>query len=146
MLVLLGVLVLIGAAMGLHRFSRRRSSVPRKPVESVGSEERLSHHLHQSECGGLLFGGVHRGLLRARAVSLSSPSFLFELGETRLSIAGIVIAGFAVGGLFYTLSVSRLLPRLGVNGMMVSGAVLVASQLAVIAFGPRWQLQSSISC
>ena len=30
-------------------------------------------------------------------------AFLFELGETRLSIAGIVIAGFAVGGLFYTL-------------------------------------------
>jgi predicted MFS family arabinose efflux permease len=29
-------------------------------------------------------------------------SFLFELGETRLSIAGVVIAGFAVGGLIYT--------------------------------------------
>ena len=29
-------------------------------------------------------------------------SFLFELGDTSLSIAGIVIAGFAVGGLFYT--------------------------------------------
>ncbi|HZC98576.1 MAG TPA: MFS transporter, partial [Bradyrhizobium sp.] len=30
-------------------------------------------------------------------------SFLFERGETSLSIAGIVIAGFAVGGLFYTM-------------------------------------------
>ena len=30
-------------------------------------------------------------------------AFLFELGETSLSIAGLVIAGFAVGGLFYTL-------------------------------------------
>src|ERR1700732_3686769 len=37
-------------------------------------------------------------------------SFLFELGETRLSIAGIVIAGFAVGGLLYTMTVSRFLP------------------------------------
>lgn len=44
-------------------------------------------------------------------------SFLFELGQTSLSIAGIVIAGFAVGGLFYTLTVSRLLPWLGVKGM-----------------------------
>jgi predicted MFS family arabinose efflux permease len=69
-------------------------------------------------------------------------SFLFEQGVTSLSISGLVIAGFAVGGLFYTLSVSRLLPKLGVNGMMTSGAVLMGLQLAIIAFGPRWQLQT----
>jgi len=69
-------------------------------------------------------------------------SFLFELGVTSLSIGGLVIAGFAIGGLFYTLSVSRFLPRLGVNGMMISGAVLMGLQLAVIAFGPRWPLQA----
>jgi len=69
-------------------------------------------------------------------------SFLFELGETSLSIAGIVIAGFAVGGLFYTMSVSRLLPRLGVNGMMITGGAVVALQLAVIGFGPPWKFQA----
>jgi predicted MFS family arabinose efflux permease len=69
-------------------------------------------------------------------------AFLFELGETSLVIAGIVIAGFAVGGLFYTVSVSRFLPRLGVNGMMIAGAVLVSLQLAVVAFGPGWKIQA----
>ena len=69
-------------------------------------------------------------------------AFLFELGETSLSIAGIVIAGFAVGGLFYTMSVSRFLPRLGVNGMMIAGAALVGLQLAVVAFGPGWKIQA----
>jgi predicted MFS family arabinose efflux permease len=69
-------------------------------------------------------------------------AFLFELGETSLLIAGIVIAGFAVGGLFYTLTVSRFLPALGVNGMMVTGALLVALQLAVVAFGPGWKIQA----
>jgi predicted MFS family arabinose efflux permease len=69
-------------------------------------------------------------------------SFLFEQGVTSLSISGLVIAGFAVGGLFYTISVSRLLPWLGVDGIMVSGAVLMGLQLAVIAFGPRWPLQA----
>ena len=69
-------------------------------------------------------------------------AFLFELGESSLLIAGIVIAGFAVGGLFYTLTVSRFLPRLGVNGMMMTGAALVALQLALIAFGPGWKLQA----
>ena len=69
-------------------------------------------------------------------------AFLFELGETSLSIAGIVIAGFAVGGLFYTMSVSRFLPRLGVKGMMMAGAALVGLQLAVVAFGPGWKIQA----
>ncbi|MCP1844339.1 putative MFS family arabinose efflux permease [Bradyrhizobium sp. USDA 4524] len=68
-------------------------------------------------------------------------SFLFELGETSLSIAGIVIAGFAIGGLLYTLTVSRLLPWIGVRGMMVVGATLVAIQLVGVAFGPHWKLQ-----
>ena len=69
-------------------------------------------------------------------------SFLFELGETSLSIAGIVIAGFALGGLFYTLTVSRFLPRLGVKGMMIVGGSMVGLQLAVIAFGPSWKFQA----
>jgi predicted MFS family arabinose efflux permease len=69
-------------------------------------------------------------------------SFLFDLGETRLSIAGIVIAGFAVGGLFYTMTVSRFLPALGVKGMMIAGATLVASQLVVTAFGFGWKGQA----
>jgi predicted MFS family arabinose efflux permease len=69
-------------------------------------------------------------------------SFLFEQGETSLTIAGVVIAGFAVGGLFYTLTVSRFLPWLGVGGMMISGATIVALQLAVVAFGPPWKAQA----
>ncbi|MGY2936219.1 putative MFS family arabinose efflux permease [Bradyrhizobium sp. GM6.1] len=69
-------------------------------------------------------------------------SFLFELGQTSLSIAGIVIAGFAVGGLFYTLTVSRLLPWLGMKGMMIAGMTLVASQLVAVGFGLRWEVQA----
>jgi predicted MFS family arabinose efflux permease len=69
-------------------------------------------------------------------------SFLFELGETSLSIAGIVIAGFAVGGLFYTLTVSRFLPWLGVRGMMIAGATLVGMQLGIVALGLGWKLQT----
>ena len=68
-------------------------------------------------------------------------SFLFDLGQTSLSIAGIVIAGFAIGGLFYTMTVSRLLPKIGVNGMIIGGAALVGVQLMAVALGPEWRLQ-----
>jgi predicted MFS family arabinose efflux permease len=67
--------------------------------------------------------------------------FLVDLGEPSLSIAGLVIAGFAIGGLFYTLTVSRFLPRLGVRGMMISGATLVGLQLVAVGFGPIWKIQ-----
>jgi predicted MFS family arabinose efflux permease len=53
-----------------------------------------------------------------------------------------VIAGFAVGGLFYTMTVSRFLPRLGIRGMMIAGGTLVGLQLAVVAFGPGWKVQA----
>ncbi len=53
-----------------------------------------------------------------------------------------MIAGFAVGGLFYTLTVSRLLPRLGVNGMMIArrraGRRCNSPSSPSV---PRWKLQ-----
>jgi predicted MFS family arabinose efflux permease len=67
--------------------------------------------------------------------------FLVDLGQPSLSIAGLVIGGFAIGGLVYTLTVSRFLPRLGVKGMMISGATLVGLQLAAVGFGAAWKIQ-----
>jgi predicted MFS family arabinose efflux permease len=69
-------------------------------------------------------------------------SFLFDLGETSLSIAGIVIAGFAIGGLIYTMTVSRFLPAIGVRGMMIVGATLVGLQLIATSFGFGWKVQT----
>lgn len=69
-------------------------------------------------------------------------SFLLEIGVSSPSIAGLVLASFAVGGLVYTGTVSRLLPRLGVKGMMIGGGLLMAVQLGSVAFGPPWQLQA----
>jgi predicted MFS family arabinose efflux permease len=69
-------------------------------------------------------------------------SFLFDRGVTSLSIAGLVIACFAIGGLFYTATVSRMLARLGINGMMIYGGIVIAIQLAATAFSPNWQIQA----
>jgi predicted MFS family arabinose efflux permease len=68
-------------------------------------------------------------------------AFLLELGEPRLSIAGLVIAGYAIGGLIYAALIKRLLPRFGDNGLMVLGAILIASQIAIVGLGPPWQVQ-----
>ena len=50
-------------------------------------------------------------------------TLLHHAGETRASIPGLVIAGFAIGGALYGVFVSRLLPRLGETRMMRVGGL-----------------------
>jgi MFS family permease len=66
---------------------------------------------------------------------------LAERGEHRLSIAGIVIGCFAIGGIAYSLAVSRLLTRFGQKTMMFAGALLMAAQLGLIGLGVHWSAQ-----
>jgi predicted MFS family arabinose efflux permease len=68
-------------------------------------------------------------------------SFMVDRGQTSSSIAGIVIAGFAAGGLIYTTTISHVLPRLGVKRAMIVGSGLVGLQLAMMAFGASWKVQ-----
>ena len=50
-------------------------------------------------------------------------TMLHQAGETSASIAGIVIAGFGIGGALYSVLVSQLLGRLGETRMMRLGGV-----------------------
>jgi predicted MFS family arabinose efflux permease len=138
-LAVLGLLVVVASvavAAGFRGAALARS--PKTNLSALGHGYRTIFSNPNALCYAAVFieGCCVLGLFPYLA------SFLFELGETSLSIAGIVIAGFAVGGLFYTMTVSRFLPRLGVNGMMITGASLVGLQLAAIAFGPSWKIQA----
>jgi predicted MFS family arabinose efflux permease len=65
-------------------------------------------------------------------------TMLHQAGETRASIAGIVLAGFGIGGAFYGVSVSRLLGALGETRMMRLGGIAMGLCLVVIAARPYW--------
>ena len=62
-------------------------------------------------------------------------------GVTRASIAGVVIAGFGVGGLIYTIMVSRLLNTFGERRLMAAGGMLMAFGLVVIALRMPWPVE-----
>jgi cyanate permease len=47
-------------------------------------------------------------------------------GVTRASIAGVVIGGFAIGGIIYTLTVSWLVTHIGERRLMASGGMVMA--------------------
>ena len=62
-------------------------------------------------------------------------------GETRASIAGIVLAGFGVGGVIYTLMVGRLLAFVGERRLMAAGGMVMAFCLIVIALRATWPVE-----
>jgi predicted MFS family arabinose efflux permease len=138
-LMTIGVLVL-AASVAVGWGFRDQMRAPRRQTnfaDMVRNYRAILMHPHARVCylGVFIEGSCLLGLFPFVA------AFLAELGEPRLSIAGLVMAGFPLGGLVYTSTVSRLLPRIGERGLLIGGGALMASQLAIIALGPPWQVQ-----
>ena len=87
----------------------------------------------------------YRRGLRRRRRSLRPVSLRRALagaaGETRASIAGFVVAGFAVGGMIYSLSVGRLVANFGQRRVMIVGGCSRPSASLVEAALPPWPVQ-----
>jgi MFS transporter, DHA1 family, inner membrane transport protein len=60
---------------------------------------------------------------------------LLAIGETRASIAGLLIAAFAVGGVLYSLSVPVLIARVRERRLMVAGGTLAATGRQIAVYG-----------
>jgi predicted MFS family arabinose efflux permease len=69
---------------------------------------------------------------------------LLAIGETRASIAGLLIAAFAVGGVLYSLSVPVLIARVRERRLMVAGGALAATGLILIALHFPWVWQIAV--
>lgn len=61
----------------------------------------------------------------------------------RLTEAGLVIAGFPLGGVVYSLTLPWLMKRLRRSQMIVFGMCIVATQLILLSFVPPWPVQSA---
>jgi predicted MFS family arabinose efflux permease len=69
---------------------------------------------------------------------------LIAAGETRASIAGIVIAAFGLGGVVYSLSVPVLVANIEQRRLMIVGGSMAAVALALIAFNFPWYVQTAV--
>jgi predicted MFS family arabinose efflux permease len=69
---------------------------------------------------------------------------LLAIGETRASIAGLLIGAFALGGVLYSLSVPVLVARVRERSLMVAGGTLAALALVLIALHFPWTWQIAI--
>jgi MFS transporter, DHA1 family, inner membrane transport protein len=66
---------------------------------------------------------------------------LLASGEARASIAGIVLAGFSIGGVAYALAVPVLVRHWRGDQLMIGGGAIAALALGLAAFEPVWPLQ-----
>jgi predicted MFS family arabinose efflux permease len=89
----------------------------------------------------ICFGAVFLEALFMYGVFPHMATLLHQAGETRASIAGIVIAGFGVGGALYGVIVSGLLRLLGETNLMRIGGMVMALCLLVIALRLAWPIE-----
>jgi predicted MFS family arabinose efflux permease len=69
---------------------------------------------------------------------------LLMAGETRSSYAGMVIAGFGLGGIIYSLAVPLLIQRLNERRLMLTGAGFAAIAFLLIALNFSWSVQAMV--
>ena len=57
----------------------------------------------------------------------------------------LVLAGFGIGGIIYSLTVRWLIATLGEPGMIATGGALVTASYLLLAFSPLWQLYALVA-
>jgi len=69
---------------------------------------------------------------------------LLAIGETKSSVAGLLLAAFSTGGVIYSLSVPALVARLPERRLMMIGGSLAATGLVLISLQFPWMWQVAV--
>jgi predicted MFS family arabinose efflux permease len=69
---------------------------------------------------------------------------LLAAGETHSSYAGIIIAGFGLGGIILSLSLPFLVVRVTERQLMLTGAAFAAVAFMLIAINMDWYIQAAV--
>ncbi|HEY5279089.1 MAG TPA: MFS transporter [Pseudolabrys sp.] len=130
-----GLAVLLAAMPGFRGIKERAGKFDlQTTVATYGT-------IFRNPLAKICFGAVFLEALFMYGVFPHIATMMHNAGETRASIAGIVIAGFGVGGALYGLSVVRLLPVLGERWMMRLGGSAMGFCLVVIAATLPWPFE-----
>src|SRR6188472_3028832 len=87
------------------------------------------------------FGAVFIEALFLFGVFPYMAILLRDAGETHASIAGVVIAGFGIGGVIYTMMVAWLVAHISERRLMATGGMVMGACLLVIALRMPWPVE-----
>jgi DHA1 family inner membrane transport protein len=133
-----GAIDLIALAVAIPGFRSMGETAGRFDLSTLGPNYRA---IFSNPMAKYCFGAVFMEAVFMFGVFPYIASLLHTAGEMRASIAGIVLAGFGIGGVFYTLSVSRLLAYFSVQRLMAAGGMVMGSCLIVIALRAAWPVE-----
>ena len=139
------VLGLFGLIVAITAFFAFRGTTIEKPAPfrfaaaSAGFRSVLADPRAKVCYGAVFFEAIFiQGLFPYVAV------LLIASGETRASMAGLVIAAFGAGGVIYSLSVPLLVARIAQHRLMIIGGTLAATALVLIALEFPWYAQVGV--
>jgi predicted MFS family arabinose efflux permease len=69
---------------------------------------------------------------------------LLMSGQTHSSYAGLIVAGFGLGGIIFSLALPYLVVQMRERQLMLTGAVLAAVAFILIALNLPWYLQAAV--
>src|SRR5215468_7373228 len=127
-----GAVALLIALVG---FRGAKAAAPRVPLKSVPGNYRI---ILANPRAKVCFGSVFLEGIFIFGVFPYVAMLLLTSGEARASIAGLVIAGFSIGGVVYTFAVGNLLEMFGQRRIMRAGGFAAAIALAGVAADAWW--------
>jgi predicted MFS family arabinose efflux permease len=130
-----GGLVFVAAVPGFRGF---KETAGHFDLATLGPNYRA---IFSNSLAKICFGAVFLEAVFMYGVFPHMATMMHDAGETRASIAGVVLAGFGIGGALYGMSVSWLLARLGETGMMRIGGTAMGLCLLVIAARAPWPVE-----
>jgi predicted MFS family arabinose efflux permease len=140
MFVGLGVISVAATLLGIYGLRDLPHSEPQPlDVRSVLARNRAIFAIRAAR---ICYGTVALEALFLFGIFPYVAVLLAKGGEPRASIAGLVVAAFAVGGMIYSLSVRRLLQVLGQKQIMMAGGLFAALGLVIVSTSPPWQVQA----
>jgi YNFM family putative membrane transporter len=96
-------------------------------------------HLLKRPTAPIILGGVFtEGLFVFGGLAYLASSLVDRFGIA-VSTAGLLLAGFGLGGLVYSASVKRLVALIGDLGILLLGGVLLGVAFVAIGLIPNWQ-------
>ena len=133
---LLGLIVTVAALIGFRKVPRE--TPPGFDLTTIVPNYRaIFANPHAKVC----FGAVFLESLVVFGVFPHMAAMMQEAGEPRASIAGIVLAGFGIGAVVYTIVVRFLLATLGERRLMFGGGLIMAAFLLILTLRLPWPLE-----
>ncbi len=136
---ILGLFALAAAVLAFFALRRLEVSTP-KPFSRAAVVDNF-RSIFADPRAKVCFGSVFLEAIFIHGLFPFVGLLLIGIGETRASIAGLLIACFAIGGVFYSLTVPFMLARIPERGLMTAGGIVAACGLALIALHFPWQAQ-----